>query len=83
MCNNGSGWAGWDDEEKIYLRCDSTTSENEHCMKVISIEPRTRSKCSTKGVCKKYTKVEKLDQKQVSSDTEKEISTCMFILTKG
>ena len=41
--DNGSGWGGWDDEEKCYLTDDTCIENNEFCMQIIEIEVTEKS----------------------------------------
>ena len=40
--DNGSGYAGWDDTQKLYLGLDSEISKNERCMRIIEIENQVK-----------------------------------------
>ena len=40
-CDDGSGWAGWDDVERCYLRYDSDILQNEYVMRILSLEDST------------------------------------------
>ena len=43
-CDNGYGFAGWDDTNKCYLAYNSKIEKNENCMRIIEIEVKEDTK---------------------------------------
>ena len=43
-CDNGYGFAGWDDTNKCYLAYNSKIEKNENCMQIIEIEVKENTK---------------------------------------
>ena len=43
-CDNGYGFAGWDDTNKCYLAYNSKIEKNENCMRIIEIEVKENTK---------------------------------------
>ena len=43
-CDNGYGFAGWDDTNKCYLAYNSNIEKNKNCMQIIEIEVKENTK---------------------------------------
>ena len=84
-CDNGSGWAGWDNKEKCYLRYDRSILDNEHAMRIIALETSSHKSAKSKDKKSKDKKskdkkskdkksrerVEKKRHKRTADDEEK------------
>jgi hypothetical protein len=91
-CDDGSGWAGWDDTDKCYLRKNSNIESNEHCMRIIEIDQSTKSEVASdsRKAARKARKARKAKD-LVSGASVEEVAlvdnarghTCAHVSTKG